>query len=69
MRTVIVRDMESRNLRKGDSDPRPEAPDPFPDGRAMSQQLVGSRGELVIEHMGREYRLRLTQSGKLILTA
>jgi hemin uptake protein HemP len=35
----------------------------------MSEQLVGSRGELVIEHMGREYRLRLTQSGKLILTA
>jgi len=35
----------------------------------MSEQLVGRRGELVIEHKGREYRLRLTQSGKLILTA
>jgi hemin uptake protein HemP len=35
----------------------------------ISRQLLGDRGELVIEHNGREYRLRLTQSGKLILTA
>jgi hemin uptake protein HemP len=42
---------------------------PFPGGRAMSHELLGERGELVIEHNGREYRLRLTQSGKLILTA
>lgn len=35
----------------------------------MSRQLLGERGELFIEHNGREYRLRLTQSGKLILTA
>ena len=34
----------------------------------MSQQLLGERGELIIEHDGREYRLRRTQSGKLILT-
>jgi hemin uptake protein HemP len=37
--------------------------------RVRSDELVGSRGELLIEHNGREYRLRLTQSGKLILTA
>lgn len=42
---------------------------PFPDGRVVSGQLLGERRELVIEHNGREYRLRLTQSGKLILTA
>ena len=42
---------------------------PFPTGRVVSRQLLGDRGELVIEHNGREYRLRLTQSGKLILTA
>ena len=30
--------------------------------------LPGAR-ELVIEHAGREYRLRLTGNGKLILTA
>jgi hemin uptake protein HemP len=41
----------------------------FPSGRVVSDQLLGQRGELVIEHNGREYRLRLTQSGKLILTA
>ena len=37
--------------------------------RVMSQQLLGRKGELIIEHEGREYRLRRTQSGKLILTA
>jgi hemin uptake protein HemP len=43
---------------------RPEAP-----RRVMSETLLGTRGELVIVHNGREYRLRVTQSGKLILTA
>jgi hemin uptake protein HemP len=37
--------------------------------RVSSQTLLGSRRELVIEHNGREYHLRVTQSGKLILTA
>jgi len=37
--------------------------------RVMSQQLLGKKGELIIEHEGREYRLRRTQNGKLILTA
>jgi hemin uptake protein HemP len=37
--------------------------------RVASEELLGARGELIIEHRGREYRLRLTQSGKLILTA
>ena len=37
--------------------------------RVRSRDLLGGSGELVIEHNGREYRLRLTQSGKLILTA
>lgn len=31
--------------------------------------LLDGSGELLIEHAGREYRLRLTQNGKLILTA
>jgi hemin uptake protein HemP len=34
-----------------------------------SASLLGGRREIVIVHNGREYRLRLTQSGKLILTA
>ena len=37
--------------------------------RVDSQKLQGPRGELVIVHNGREYRLRRTQNGKLILTA
>jgi hemin uptake protein HemP len=34
-----------------------------------SLELLGPKGELIIQHDGREYRLRLTQNGKLILTA
>ena len=37
--------------------------------RVVSNELLGERGELIIEHDGREYRLRRTQTGKLILTA
>lgn len=34
-----------------------------------SEQLFAGRREIVILHNGREYRLRTTQTGKLILTA
>jgi hemin uptake protein HemP len=34
-----------------------------------SEDLLGGRTELIIEHQGRDYRLRITQNGKLILTA
>ena len=44
------------------------ATEPFP-VRVTSEALLGRRQELVIVHKGREYRLRLTQNGKLILTA
>jgi hemin uptake protein HemP len=37
--------------------------------RVTSQSLLGSSKELVILHNGRQYRLRLTRNGKLILTA
>ena len=37
--------------------------------RVNSEQLLGPKKELVILHNGREYRLRMTQNGKLILTA
>jgi hemin uptake protein HemP len=37
--------------------------------RVTSEALLGPRRELVIVHNGREYKLRLTQNGKLILTA
>ncbi|WP_196433971.1 hemin uptake protein HemP [Methylomonas sp. LL1] len=36
--------------------------------RITSQQLFEAQNEVVIEHMGEEYRLRITSNGKLILT-
>jgi len=45
---------------------QPIAPAP---AKVPSQSLLGPRKELVITHNGREYRLRVTQNGKLILTA
>ena len=58
MRPIIVSDMESK----------PVAPRPAPK-RVLSEILLGPPRELVILHGGREYRLRITQNGKLILTA
>ena len=52
--------------------PSGKVPAPLPaeaPPRVTSQTLLGARGQLVIIHNGREYRLRLTQTGKLILTA
>jgi hemin uptake protein HemP len=40
-----------------------------PIGRVTSRELLGAHGQLVISHDGREYRLRITQNDKLILTA
>ncbi len=37
--------------------------------RISSDTLLGPSRELVIIHGSREYRLRITQNGKLILTA
>jgi hemin uptake protein HemP len=37
--------------------------------RVRSEELLGSAGVLIILHAGREYRLRQTSTGKLILTA
>lgn len=37
--------------------------------RVTSDALLAAGNELIIEHAGKEYRLRLTSNGKLILTA
>ncbi len=37
--------------------------------RTTSEALLGKERVLVIVHNGREYRLMVTQNGKLILTA
>jgi len=47
----------------------PDREPPLQPRRVTSESLLGPRRELVIVHNGREYRLRLTQNGKLILTA
>ena len=39
-----------------------------PQARLHSKELFGTAHEIVIEHAGDEYRLRLTRQGKLILT-
>ena len=46
--------------------PKPLAPPP---PKVNSETLLGGARELVITHNGRDYRLRITQNGKLILTA
>jgi len=50
---------------------KPAVPTPLPTvpAKVPSQALLGTRKELLITHNGREYRLRVTQNGKLILTA
>lgn len=37
--------------------------------RVTAGELFAGATELLIQHAGREYRLRITQNGKLILTA
>jgi hemin uptake protein HemP len=50
-------------------------PQPASDAKNLNQRkipsdlLLGGYHEVVIVHRGREYRLRVTQNGKLILTA
>jgi hemin uptake protein HemP len=54
-------------MQSSPSSPAPAlAPSPK---RLTSDELMGKAREIVIAHNGREYRLRLTQNGKLILTA
>lgn len=47
----------------------PEEAAPSGPQKVSSEVLLGPQRELVIMHNAREYRLRLTQNGKLILTA
>ena len=37
--------------------------------RIRSEDILRGAREIVIEHDGRQYQLRITQNGKLILTA
>jgi hemin uptake protein HemP len=64
-RMITTEPSAARDERGGAAPAGPQAPGK----RVHSAELLGERGELIIVHAGREYRLRLTQSGKLILTA
>lgn len=58
-----VSDSGTRTSPAGDHRVRGFAPQ-----RIASGKLLGGGNELVIEHAGQEYRLRLTRNDKLILT-
>ena len=47
--------------------PARSRPTPAPAARLKSQDLFKGSHEIVIEHHGAEYRLRLTRNDKLIL--
>ncbi len=70
MRTIIVIVMKpGSSAPLGAQQGAAPAPQQAAAQRVTSRELLGARGELVIKHEGREYRLRITQNGKLILTA
>jgi len=49
--------------------PKPSPAANCPPEKVSSAWLLGAKREIVINHNGRDYRLRITQNGKLILTA
>ena len=65
MITIIVTVNSKMNK---EQKPRVSEPQRAPQ-KVASASLLGANRELVIVHNGREYRLRLTQNDKLILTA
>lgn len=60
------------SITKGTAAQSPKPADKIPTvapKRIASESLLGEAKALLILHNGREYQLRLTQNGKLILTA
>ena len=50
------------------ADNRPEPPKTGRPVRLQASELLSGHREVILEHGGQEYRLRLTSNGKLILT-
>jgi hemin uptake protein HemP len=68
MRIIIITRMTAKPLQRAPTaSPPTSRASSIP--RVTSRELLGAAGQLVIAHGGREYRLRITQNGKLILTA
>jgi hemin uptake protein HemP len=63
--------MDSRPTSSANPAPpvEPAPPAPGRPRRVRSEELLKGGVEILIDHHGREYRLRVTQNGKLILTA
>ena len=60
---------DKKNLRPDGTQERPSERPGGATPYIRSQDLFGATQEVVIEHNKREYRLRVTAQGKLILTA
>lgn len=61
-------DAPTRSFRLLSLKPAVPAADSAPARRISSQSLLQGERELVIQHQGSEYHLRLTRNDKLILT-
>lgn len=59
---ALTKDELSDPTRAGSKDEEREIP------RVLVQTLLRGRREIILEHNGQDYRLRVTASGKLILT-
>lgn len=67
MRIIIVSSVKDNDEKRGIvAAPKQKPVQPV---RVSSEVLLGPAQELLILHEGREYRLRRTQNGRLILTA
>lgn len=68
--TMMPKMSHKSNTPKSGIPPGTSTPHETGNARVLdSKDLLGSRGEVVICHEGRVYRLRRTRLGKLILTA
>jgi len=60
------------DMASGDKDPESEEGHgnvaPVRSRRIRVRDLLGNDREVILEHAGQEYRLRITSKGKLILT-
>jgi hemin uptake protein HemP len=72
MRFILIYIMDAKILQRTSNEQPPGTQQAGGDQtlrRLSSAALLQGQRQVVIEHGGREYRLRLTAQGKLILTA
>jgi hemin uptake protein HemP len=65
---MLMRALPLNEVTRGNGHVVALKPAPAPTPRIASQRLLEGSRELVIEHDGNEYHLRLTRNDKLILT-